>query len=598
MAVHYTIIPSNPAGHIFSVAIRISKPDPAGQIFSMPAWIPGSYMIRDFARNVVSLKAESDGIDIPVHKQDKQTWLCDPCGGELLISYDIYAWDLSVRTAHLDGTHAYFNGTSVFMRIAGHEQQSCTMDVLPPEGRQYKNWKVSTAMTTDGATLHGFGRYTASSYDELVDHPVECGDFTLATFEVAGVPHDIVITGRHRADMNRLCRDLKVICQHHIDLFGELPEMDRYVFQVMAVGDGYGGLEHRASTSLICKRDDLPLEKDADTVTEGYRQFLGLCSHEYFHTWNVKRIKPVHFVDMDLQQEVHTNQLWAYEGITSYYDDLSLVRTGLITPESYLELLEQTVTRVWRGSGRLKQSVAESSFDTWTKFYKQDENAPNAIVSYYAKGSLLALSVDLLIRKHTSGEKSLDDVMRLLWQRHGRTGIGTEERTIEEVISEVAGADLSDFFEACLYGPEDPPLEELFANNGVQCRFRPSAGLSDKGGKSGKTDDQLLATVNLGVILAAGNTVKLAMVMEAGPAMKAGLSAGDELVAIDGIRVDKAGFESILHRYMPGDSIEIHAFRRDELSVFSVVLEPAAADTCELSVITAQLVSRWLGLEM
>jgi predicted metalloprotease with PDZ domain len=239
-------------------------------------------------------------------------------------------------------------------------------------------------MERAGAAPLGFGRYRAQGSADLIDHPVEMGDFLHTQFLAAGTPHEIAIYGRHRADLGRLSRDLQKVCEEHANLFGELPP-DRYLFLMMVVGQGYGGLEHRDSTSLICSRADLPVPGQTE-VTEGYRRLLGLCSHEYFHLWNVKRIQPARIQSSDLSGEVHTRLLWAFEGFTSYYDDLALVRCGLITERDYLDLLAQTITRVMRVNGRTKQSVAESSFDAWTKFYKQDENAPNAIVSYYAKG--------------------------------------------------------------------------------------------------------------------------------------------------------------------------------------------------------------------
>jgi predicted metalloprotease with PDZ domain len=292
--------------------------------------------------------------------------------------------------------------------------------------RRRPTWRVATSLPELGAKRYGFGTYIAFDYDELIDHPVEMGDFALATFKAHGIQHDIVVTGRvPNLDMERLQQDLKAICETQIAFFEPKTKkapMDRYVFLTMAVGDGYGGLEHRASTALICARADLPTTAAPKTAerSEGYVTFLGLCSHEYFHTWNVKRIKPAVFAPYDLQVENYTPLLWLFEGFTSYYDDLMLVRSGIISEATYFKLLGKTVGSVLRGSGRTKQSVAESSFDAWTKYYRQDENAPNAIISYYTKGSLVGLAFDLTIRAKTGGAKSLDDVMRALWERYGR----------------------------------------------------------------------------------------------------------------------------------------------------------------------------------
>ncbi|MDD3355124.1 MAG: peptidase M61, partial [Zoogloea sp.] len=366
--VRYTIQAIQPAAHLFEVTLHLERPDPAGQVFSLPAWIPGSYMIREFARNIVTLEARSAGRSVPVSRSDKHTWHL-PAGveGPVELAYTVYAWDLSVRTAHLDQTHGFFNGTSVFLRAHGHEAFPHRVEILPPKGLEEAGWRVATSLPEasgeeGAAERYGFGAYRAADYDDLIDHPVEMGCFTLAEFDACGVPHAVAITGRHDCDTARLLEDLKPICEAQIRLFGAPAPMDRYVFLVMAVGEGYGGLEHRASTALLCSRSDLP-HGGMEAPTEGYRQFLGLCSHEYFHTWNVKRIKPAAFTPYDLSRENYTRLLWAFEGFTSYYDDLLLVRSGRIGIPDYLELLGKTISQVHKGLGRRKQSVAESSFE-------------------------------------------------------------------------------------------------------------------------------------------------------------------------------------------------------------------------------------------
>ncbi len=538
-------------------------------------------MVRDYARHVVRLWATSDGVPVTVKKTDKQTWCCDPCDGPLEVSYEVYASELSVRAAHLDTTHGYFNGTSVFLCPEGKEARPCVVDIQAPRGHGYAGWRVATAMNRRDAAPHGFGTYQAADYEELVDHPVEMGTFDLASFKACGVPHEVVLSGRHRADVDRLCADLRRVCERHIRFFGEPAPMERYVFLIMALGEGYGGLEHRASCSLLCSRNDLPREGE-HSIDEGYRRFLGLCSHEYFHTWNVKRIKPAAFVPYDLSREVHTRLLWAFEGITSYYDDLNLVRTGLLTPESYLELLGQLVTRVWRGRGRFKQSVAESSFDAWTKFYKQDENAPNAIVSYYTKGALVALAVDLQLRRETNNRCSLDDVMRALWERYGKSGQGVPEDGVERLAEEVSGIPLGDFFDQALRGTEDLPLAEMLAYLGVDFELRCAESQEDRGGKpASKAPDKPRAV--LGVRSMSKNSgCTLTHVFEGGAAHAAGLSASDVVVAVNGIRVTGNELESVVGAYSVGDRISVHVFRRDELMEFQVELQEAPADTCVL----------------
>ena len=546
----------------------------------MPAWIPGSYMIRDFARHIVEMSASAGGLDVLFHKIDKQTWQFSPCEGALTVSYQVYAWELSVRAAHLDTTHGYFNGTSVFLCPAGYEQSEFLVDIQPPGGGFSQSWRVATSMARAGALPHGFGTYRAQGYEDLIDHPVEMGEFSLKSFEAGGVLHELVITGSHRADMDRVVRDLAKICEQHIGLFEESPVTDRYVFLVMAVGEGYGGLEHRASCSLLCSRNDLPRRHEQE-ISDGYRDFLALCSHEYFHTWNVKRIKPAVFVPYDLSQEAHTVLLWAFEGITSYYDDLGLARSGVISTESYLELLGQTITRVLRGSGRTRQTLSESSFDAWTRFYKQDENAPNAIVSYYTKGTMAALALDLTMRRLTGDRRSLDDLMHLLWRRHGRTGEGVPENGVEVLAEEVAGISLKDFFDNALRSTEDLPLETLLADFGVEFHLRSAESQHDKGGKPA---DKNPSRAVLGVRSkpAEGGSL-VTHVLDGGAAQIGGISAGDLVVAVDGLRTRGDSLEKQVAACQPGDSVSVHVFRNDELRAFQVELQNAPADTCVLS---------------
>ncbi|MES9964526.1 MAG: PDZ domain-containing protein [Candidatus Sedimenticola sp. 20ELBAFRAG] len=598
----YKVTPVFPEAHMFEVSMTVPDPDSSGQLLVMPSWILGSYMIRDFAKNIVTLSAVSCERVVAWEKQDKQSWLFEPCDGPLEITYQVYAWDLSVRSAHLDTTHGYFNGTSLFLRVVGQEDSRCDVELLPPVGNEYSDWRVATTLARRDAPQLGFGGYQAENYDELVDHPVEMGTFDYSEFEVAGVPHGIAVTGRHDADMERLCKDLEALCVTHVEMFGELPAMEHYLFQVMAVGDGYGGLEHRSSTSLICKRSDLPRRGELK-VTKGYRQFMGLASHEYFHLWNVKRIRPDVFKQADLTEEVHTRLLWAFEGITSYYDDLSLVRAGRVEAESYLELLAQVVTRVKRGSGRFKQSVSDSSFDAWTRFYKQDENAPNAIVSYYAKGALVALALDLIIRMKSSGRVSLDDLMRELWNRHGRVDIGVREHDIEALAGEVTGIDLTDFFDRALRGTGDLELEPLFDFMGIGYQLCPAKSADDNG--SGKKPDDCASDVKpvLGARIKNSNgSAELAIVFDGGAAQSAGLSAGDLLVAVDGLKITAGNVHDLVANVPEGTVVTIHAFRRDELMVFQLAPLPAPADTCHLWIKEAvdadveQRRGEWLGL--
>jgi len=592
-AIRYFIRPLRPEAHLFEVRCTVTEPDPAGQVFSLPAWIPGSYMIREFSRHLLDLRAESNGKTVKLDKLDKHTWKAAKVrqGQALTLHYQVYAWDLSVRAAHLDQTHGFFNGTSVFLAVAGQTDAPCLVEIAGPEGETCRHWKVATALPRalgekGAAKAYGFGLYRAENYDELIDHPVEMGQFTQAAFEAGGVRHDMVFTGRHDCDTQRLAADLSKICQWQIELFGAPPPMDYYLFLTQVVGDGYGGLEHRASTALLASRKDLPWP-GMKGMPDGYKTYLGLCSHEYFHTWNVKRIKPAAFTPYDLAVENHTRLLWAFEGFTSYYDDLALVRSGVITPDDYLGLLGKTISNVLRGPGRKHQSVAESSFDAWTKYYRQDENSPNTIVSYYAKGALIALALDLQLRSETAGRCSLDDVMRLLWQRYGQTGTGVEEDGIFTAVEALAGADLGPrlarWLRKVVEGTDDLPLTRLLKPFGVDLAL-----------------DAASTTPTIGIKLTSGDT-RIATVYEHSPAQQAGLSAGDVLIAIDGLKLNGGGLDAMLERRQPGDHIQVHAFRRDELMCFDVELASPTADSVKLTrqskapASAMQLRKGWLG---
>jgi predicted metalloprotease with PDZ domain len=580
--VAYRVAAADPAAHRLQVTCTVADPDPAGQVFRLPAWIPGSYLIREFARHVLSCRAEAGGVPLPVAKVDKQSWRCAPVDGPLTLVYEVYAHDLSVRGAYLDPSRAYFNGASVLVYPVGREGRPCSIEIVRPEGETARGWRVATSLARAGAQPWDFGTYEAVDYDELIDHPVEIGQFDLVEFTAQGVPHQLALTGRHRADPERLARDLRRVCEYQIGLFGEPAPFGRFLFLVTAVGEGYGGLEHRASTSLICRREDLPRAGES-AVSDGYRTFLGLASHEYFHAWLVKRIRPAAFTPYDLTREQYTTLLWAFEGITSYYDDLALVRAGVIEPEDYLQLLGETATRVWRTPGRARQTLAESSLDAWTKFYRPDENSPNAVVSYYAKGALAALALDLTLRRRTGGARSLDDVLRGLWARYGRTGRGVPEDGVERLAEEVAGAPLGDLFDRLIRGTDDPPLRELLAGVGVDFRLRAAESQDDKGGRTaGRSEWQERAVLGARTEAADGGA-RLVHVYDGGAARAAGLTAGDLVVAVEGLRVSHATLERTLGGYAPDSTVRVHAFRRDELIERPVTLGRAPLDTCVLS---------------
>ena len=571
-------------GHRIHVRLRIPHPDPNGQTLFLPAWIPGSYLLRDFSRQIENIQAFCGNSPLAIQKTTNHEWQCAPCADAIDIDYVVYAWDLSVRSAHVDDRHAFFNGTSVFLGVSGQEQVPCLVHLSSPPTKD--DWRVYTSLPeashhAEAAERHGFGMYQAPNYDALIDHPFELGTPYYIDFEACGVQHELVFTGLvPHIDLERIAADVKKICEAQIQLFEPetqyvpvLDSSDRYVFMTVVTADGYGGLEHRSSTALMAARNDLPtLHCDPDKKTKGYQDFLGLVSHEYFHTWNVKRIKPAAFAPYHLLRENHTRLLWVFEGFTSYYDELMLWRSGIIDQATFLERQAHVIGLVQRTGGRLKQSTAESSFDTWTRFYKQDENSPNALVSYYSKGALVALALDLYIQHHSQNTRSLDDVMRLMWQRYGRDfyqghPIGIAEDAMPSLILEATGIDVTELIQRYAEGREDPPLQELFAYHRIELK----AVVKDP---TPTLNVRLKDTVN---------EVQIVTAYEFGAAHQAGLSAGDSLVAIDSLRVrSQQQLQQLLERYQAKDTVQVTVFRGDELRHYELSLAAPLADHFEL----------------
>jgi predicted metalloprotease with PDZ domain len=577
----YRVLIPEPTNHQIHVELEVSSRGAALDL-TLPAWIPGSYMIRDFARNILEITATDANGSYHPAPVDKQTWRLRPAAGPVLVGYSVYANDLSVRGAHVDDRHAYFNGPCVFLRVVGLDQAPHDVLLEKPGHATASDWRVATTLPAREVDADGFGRYSAPDYASLIDYPIEISDFESVDFEVEGVPHRVVLTGVQKADLARIGRDLLQICSVQASIFGPPLPLERYLFQVTVVGDGYGGLEHRDSTSLICSRKDLPLAgKEGEKA--GYRRFLGLCAHEYFHLWNVKRIRPAGLAQTDLSSEAYTRQLWAFEGFTSYYDDLALVRAGVVEPSSYLELLAQTITRLIRSRGRLRQSVSESSFFAWTKFYKQDENASNAIVSYYVKGALIALGLDVQLRLATAGERDLDSLLRLLWSEFGKRNRPVPEGEIEARALAMAGSDLDGFFDRYVHGTEELPLESWLAELGVGMRLRPSSGGKDIGGIAPADAPVPAPGKSIGAVFEAEpQGARVTRVVEGSPAQRGGLAVGDLVVALDGLRVIPDDLVKNIAESVAEEPLEFHGFRRDELRVFRVQPEPAPADTCDL----------------
>jgi predicted metalloprotease with PDZ domain len=582
--------------HLFEIECRVDDPAPE-QRFSLPAWIPGSYLLREFARFVVAIEASSAGQSLPVEKFESSAWVVRGARAPLTLTTKVYALDQSVRGAYLDRRRGYFNGSCVFLLPEGRNEERIEVTLEAPTNPICEAWRVATALTRVDANEQGFGIYAAADYDELLDHPVEIGDFESVQFEAGGVPHHLVVAGRFESDLERVAADLKLICETQIEFFGRPAPVDRYWFLCLAVGvDAWGGLEHRASTSLIFGRDELPKVGESGVPRE-YQRFLALASHEYFHTWHVKRTKPAAFMPYRLDRRVHTRLLWVFEGLTSYYQELMLLRSGVIGVPAFLQRLAEALTRVYRTPGRLRQSLADSSFDAWDVLYKPEANHPNSSISYYTKGALVALALDLTMRR--AGKTSLDDVLRELWRRYGARGVGVPEDGFEALAIEIGGTDLARFFAAAIRGTDDLPLPELLGAFGVRLEFRAALGPEDRGGTPRPGNGELLS---LGVgFREHGLGLEIATVLEGGSAQRAGLNPGDVLIAVDRLKVSERNLKRRLARFESGERITASVFRGDELVEVGLVMRPAPLDTCYLAVDepaapdAAQRRRAWLG---
>jgi predicted metalloprotease with PDZ domain len=595
--IHYRVRLLDPSRHLFEVELRIDDPSPS-ECVRMPSWIPGSYLLREFARHIVAIRGESGGRALAAEQADKASWWFRGAERELIVTIEVYALDQSVRGAYFDRSRAYFNGTCLFLIPEGHGSDPVELELEAPDDERCKDWRVATAMLPVAVDERGFGRYRAESYDELIDHPFEIGRFERVDFDAAGVPHRLVIAGRFDTDLERVAADLRQLCETQIDFFGRPAPFDRYWFLGLAVGDGYGGLEHRASSSLIFDRDDLPKPGETGVPPE-YQRFLALASHEYFHAWHVKRTKPAAFIPYRLDRRNHTRLLWVFEGITSYYQDLFLLRSGLIGRDAYLKRVGQTLTRVYRTPGRFRQTLSDSSFNAWDVLYKPEPNAPNASISYYVKGALVALALDLELRRRSSA--SLDDVVRELWRRYGAKGVGVPEDGFEALAEEVGGIELREFFDRAIRGTDDLPLAALLAEFGIELGLRPQTGPEDRGGTPPPRRAETPPLTLGATYRARPEGVELTAVLDGGPAQRAGLAPGDVLIALDRLKVSERNLKRRIARFEADERVTATIFRGDELLEVDLVLGAAPADTCWLRVVdvaAAEAVARrdaWLG---
>lgn len=562
---HYQIEFDDYRQHLIHVTLRFVA-DPT-QVLSLPTWIPGSYLIREFSKHIESVRAyDEEGRLLEIQKFEKNKWRLFNTDHELItVEYDVYAYDLSVRGAYVDQTRLYVNPACACLGLEGQEDKAVEVELFLPD--ELKHFQLATGMASKSLVK---GRFTlkAKNYAELIDAPFELAEQTRFSFEANGIPHEFVVSGKHAMNAARMQQDIEKICATEISMFGSAP-FSNYTFMTMATANSYGGLEHPNSTSLISPREDLPKANEPEEPSEDYQRFLGLCSHEYFHSWLVKFIRPENFVNYDLNKEGYTSLLWIFEGFTSYYDDLILLRSGVISQASYIKLLKTQIDRYLQNPGRFVQSVSESSFDAWVKFYRQDENSNNAGTSYYNKGCLVALCLDIGLRLRGS---SLDALMRKLYES-AQKGIQVHERTIVELCNELTGDNWIEQINHLINTTDELPLDQLF----------PEFGLS----YSLKNDKSLPLGLKL-VDKPEGVLVQSAR--RDGAAAQAGLSAHDVIIAIDGLKATV----KLVEKYAKQEGIySILAFRRDELMSFDVKAAGSELTEVELKVEDQTKAEKW-----
>ena len=574
-SLQYRVEAADLHAHLFRVTLTIAQPEMQQQV-SLPVWIPGSYLIREFSKNLQKLAARQQGRAVGIRQLDKSTWQVDCVpSSPLVLSYEVYAFDSSVRTAWLDPSRGFFNGTSLCLKVHGQENRVHALEVLG--ARALGKWQVATGLAPYKVNKRGFGIYLAADYDELVDCPVELGSFWSGDFKAAGVAHRLVVAGAAESfDGARLLADMQKICETEIRFWHDRkrPPFKNYLFLLNVVDDGYGGLEHRNSTALIAARRDLPRTGDS-RHGDGYTTLLGLISHEYFHTWNVKRLRPAEFTHYNYGAENYTQLLWFFEGFTSYYDDLLLRRAGLIDDAGYLKLLNKTINQVLQTPGREVQAAAQASFDAWVKYYRQDENTANATVSYYTKGSLVALCFDLLLR--AEGHTTLDEVIRALWLRC-KAGPMTEG-DFAAVLRELGGRPFTRELAAWVHSTRELPLQELLQKHGVVVLEDPA---------------QLAQRLGLRATETAG--VQIKQVLRGGAAELAGFAANDEWLGVElagsgwrMTRLDDLTLYCGAHRKITALVARDRKLLRLELTL------PAAVTTWRLVLRDAALAQPWLA---
>jgi len=538
-SVSYELSMPKPQNHYFHVEMTLKDFKEKSLDVSLPVWIPGSYLIREFSKNINLVKAFGEnGEPLKVKKKSKNTW-CISKGKQkkVTIKYEVYSFELSVRTSFLDLTHGFVSGSGVFMFVEKHKDISGQLNIVPYEGFS----KISTSLPLkDGSKEF---TYSFSDYDQLVDCPIEIGNHELIEFEAAGVNHSVAMFGSGNYFVEDIIFDLSKIIEEETKVFGQNPNKN-YLFIVHNVVNGQGGLEHTNSTTLSVNR-----------WTYGgsnYVKFLNLVAHEYFHLWNVKRIRPIELGPFDYNKENYTDLLWVMEGFTSYYDELILQRAGYYTQSQFLNKLQGSINYVEGSVGSRVQPVAHASYDAWIKSYRPNENSPNTTMSYYSRGSVIAALLDIMIIKHSDGKKCLDHFMQSLYENfYVKKNRGFTSKEFKSELEVFVGKNLDEFYEKYIDGTEIPPYKEIFGLVGLDVNDASStypdfgAQLRSSGGKT------IIKSIRSG-----------------SAAEDAGLSVNDEIIACNGYRVDKADIESIMKELLEGDSIDL-LISRDEI-LFSV----------------------------
>ncbi|MBE9117013.1 M61 family metallopeptidase [Lusitaniella coriacea LEGE 07157] len=542
---HYQVAMPIPESHLFEVVLRVTQWQFPVLDLKMPVWTPGSYLVREYAKQVQDFTAQSSNTHqiLPSRKLGKNHWQIETEATEnITICYRVFANELSVRTNHLDATHGYFNGAALFFFVPAWEKQPLRVTIVPPQ----PDWNITTSLPAVPGEKNTF---EAEDFDTLVDSPFEIGRQEIHSFEVFGKSHQLAVWGKGNINAHRIIQDTTKIIQVEANLYGNLP-YDRYLFLLHLSASGFGGLEHKNSCSLNYPR--LGFRKK-----EKYNRFMQLVAHEFFHLWNVKRIRPKALESFDYERENYTTSLWFSEGTTSYYDLLIPLWAGIYDVKAFLELLSKEITRFLTIPGRKVQPLSESSFDAWIKLYRRDANSDNSQISYYLKGEMVSLLLDLFIRNRHKNQRSLDDVMRQMWQRFGEEEIGFTPEQLKVVIETVADVDLSDFFHRYIDRADELPFDEYLEPFGLH--LKPIV------------DDETIPYLGLRVV--ANNNKAMVQFVEANsPASLVGIDPGDELLAIDGLRVTAEQFRDRLQDYQAGDMIEVALFHQEELQTHRIQL--------------------------